>query len=60
MQFIEWLLGVSPDAGSGLLESWLFCFACGIFGIGVWWKKWVTISGAGGSAVETASAQPPS
>ena len=40
MQFIEWIFGVSPDGGSGLLESCLFCFACAMFGLVVWWKHW--------------------
>ena len=38
MHFIEWLLGFSPDGGSGLFESCLFCFACAIFGIRIWSK----------------------
>jgi hypothetical protein len=40
MQFMEWLLGVSPDGGSGLLESWLFCFACAMVGLRIWSKRW--------------------
>jgi hypothetical protein len=38
MQFIECLIGVSLDGGSGVLELWLFCFAGVMFGLGGWWK----------------------
>jgi hypothetical protein len=43
MHFIELLLGFSPDGGSGLLESWLFCFACAIFGLRIWSKLWTKL-----------------
>jgi hypothetical protein len=48
MQFIEWLLGISPDGESGLLESCLLCFACAIFGLGVWWKHRTKVRCLGG------------
>jgi hypothetical protein len=44
MQFIESLIGVSPDGGSGVLELWLFCFAGVMFGLGRWWKYWIKLA----------------
>jgi hypothetical protein len=43
MKFIEWLFGVSPDGGNGLLECWMFCFACAIFGLLIWSKRWTKL-----------------
>jgi hypothetical protein len=39
MHFIESLLNVSPDQGSGVLEFYLFVFSSIMFAVGVWWKQ---------------------
>jgi hypothetical protein len=53
MQFIEWFTGVSPDGGSGVLESSLVYLVGATFSLGVWWKYWKrsTLKGASRSGV---------
>ena len=44
MQFTECFIGVSPDGGNGVFESWLFCLAGMMFSLGVLWKYWAKLA----------------